>query len=337
MSEQNPWSSWLDGVPKSALPQLAEALHSRGLFDGKLAANGHSKPVEEEKNIPIICTPASELMNHPQLNYVDVFNLIPEYLRFAFTDHGNLLLKGPKGNGKSLSVRSFAAHYKLPLVVVECSENTKDLQLIGRYVMVGRETCFVLTGLPKAIKTANETGHCIVLFEEFNALTPQSQKLLNGVLQERAIEVDALGKTYRLQPGAKIWFTGTMNPSVYGGTYDLNEDLKSRMGEIEIDYPPNQLEKQIVKANIPGVDAAFEEIIDHVLRFSKESRQNAMGYSMSTRDVVRTLLTVRSNGLKTALQMIICKYEGEDKKTAIARLNSIFKGSTVESTWTGKP
>ena len=191
--------------------------------------------------------------------------------------------------------------------------------------------------MPKAIKTANKVGRCILLLEEFNALTPQSQKLLNGVLQERAIEVDALGHTYRLKDGCAVWFTGTMNPSVYGGTYDLNEDLKSRMGEIEIDYPPNELEKQIVRANLGQLDAANEAIVDLVLRFAKESRQQAMGYALSTRDVVRTLHTVRTNGLKTALQMIICKYEGEDRKTTLARLNSVFKGATVTSTWEGKP
>lgn len=328
----NPWSGWLDSIPAEQQGLLSQALLERGPSrPPELPHNG------DRKEIPIICTPASELLvAAPSTPFVDVFNLFPQYLQFAFKDHGNLLLKGPKGNGKSLSIRAFASTYQTPLVVVECSENTKDLQLIGRYVMVGRETNFILTGLPKAIKTANEIGRCILLLEEFNALTPQSQKLLNGVLQERAIEVDALGRTYRLNPNCFVWFTGTMNPSVYGGTYDLNEDLKSRMGEIEIDYPPTELEKQIVRANLGQSDTAFNELIDLVLRFAKESRQQAMGYALSTRDVVRTLHTIRTNGLKTALQMIVCKYEGEDRKTAMARINSIFKGATISSTWDGK-
>lgn len=327
----NHWSTWLDGVPQEQQAVLAEELFNRGVL-----ATVKTAPPPQHK-IPIICTPPEELYVQGTVPFVDVFRLFPEYEKFAFKDHGNLLLKGPKGNGKSMSIRAFAAHFKVPLVVVECSENTKDLQLLGRYVMVGRETNFVLTGLPKAIKTANEVGYCILLLEEFNALTPQSQKLLNGVLQERAVEVDALGHTYRLNPGCAVWFTGTMNPSVYGGTYDINEDLKSRMGEIEIDYPPNELEKQVVRANLGPGDEAFETVVDLVLRFAKESRQNAMGYALSTRDVVRTLHTVKTNGLKTALQMVICKYEGEDRKTALARLNSIFKGATVSSTWDGKP
>lgn len=333
----NQWSDWLGGIPVEQQEALADALRMR-------LSNGHRgsdhQPLQTEKTIPVICTPTEELYVPHSSIFVDVFNLFPEYEKFAFQDHGNLLLKGPKGNGKSLSIRSYAAEKHIPLVVVECSENTKDLQLIGRYVMIGRETNFILTGLPKAIKVANEVGRCILLLEEFNALTPQSQKLLNGVLQERAIEVDALGKTYRLDQG-QVWFTGTMNPSIYGGTYELNEDLKSRVCEIEIDYPPNEFEKQIIKANLKtnpvSADPMFQEIIDLTLRFAKESRQNAMGYSLSTRDVVRTLRMVLSNGLKTALQMVICKYEGEDRKTAIARLNSIFKGVTLASTWDGKP
>jgi nitric oxide reductase NorQ protein len=328
----NPWSDWLDSIPVDQQKVLGEELWRRNATP----RNGHNKQ-EESKHIPIICTPAEELLVESKTPFVDVFQLFPEYIKFAFQDHGNLLLKGPKGNGKSLSIRAFAAHHHIPLVVIECSENTKDLQLIGRYVMVGRETHFVLTGLPKAIKTANEVGRCILLLEEFNALTPQSQKLLNGVLQERAIEVDALGRTYRLNEGCAVWFTGTMNPSVYGGTYDLNEDLKSRMSEIETDYPPTELEKQIVRANLGPIDQLIESQVDLVLRFAKESRQNAMGYSLSTRDVVNTLKMIRTNGLKAALQMVICKYEGEDRKTALARLNSVFKSTTVTSTWDGKP
>lgn len=323
----NPWSDWLNNLSPEQMRLLVEEVSHRGLAP--------AVSTNQETHIPVICTPPNQLLVTKEPVYVDTFNLFPEYTKFAFQDHGNLLLKGPKGNGKSLSIRAFAHHYQMPLVVVECSENTKDLQLLGRFVLIGQETHFVLSGIPKAIKTANEVGYCILLFEEFNALTPQSQKLLNGALQERAVEVDALGHTYSLNPGAKIWFTGTMNPSVYGGTYDLNEDLKSRMGEIEIDYAPFELEKQIVKANLGPVDATVETIIDLVLRFAKESRQGTMGYALSTRDVVRTLFTVRSNGLQTALQMIICKYEGEDRKTALARLNSIFKGATVKSTWGG--
>lgn len=327
----NPWNDWLKSIPLDAQLQLVEAL---GTTSGW---NLRKTPAQQEqKHVPIICTPAEELYAQQTATYVDVFNLFPEYEKFAFHEHGNLLLKGPKGNGKSLSIRAYAARVGAPLVVVECSENTKDLQLIGRYVMVGRETNFVLTGLPKAIKIANDVGRCVLLLEEFNALTPQSQKLLNGVLQERAIEVDSLGHTYRLNQGCSVWFTGTMNPSVYGGTYDINEDLKSRMGEIETDYPPFELEKHIIKANIDVIDANVEAVIDLILRFAQESRQHAMGYSMSTRDVVRTMHTFRTNGLKTALQMVICKYEGEDRKTALARMNSIFKGITLSRHWDGK-
>jgi MoxR-like ATPase len=327
----NSWSDWLNSLSPEHQRLLVEEVTRRGMVPMPPPAVA----VNQETRIPVICTPPDQLLLTKEPVYVDTFRLFPEYSKFAFQDHGNLLLKGPKGNGKSLSIRSYAYHCKVPLVVVECSENTKDLQLLGRFVLIGKETHFVLAGIPKAIKTANEVGYCILLFEEFNALTPQSQKLLNGALQERAVEVDALGHTYRLAPGAQVWFTGTMNPSVYGGTYDINEDLKSRMGEIEIDYPLFEPEKQIVKANLGPVDATLETIIDLVLRFAKESRQNTMGYALSTRDVVRTIMTVRTNGLQTALQMMICKYEGEDRKTALARLNSLFKNATIKNTWGG--
>src|SRR6266704_5769214 len=115
----NPWTDWLSSIPVDQQQVLAEALHQRGISH----LNGHNKT--EHKEIPIICTPASELYATTRAPFVDVFHLYPEYEKFAFHEHGNLLLKGPKGNGKSLSIRAFASHFHIPLVVVECSENTK--------------------------------------------------------------------------------------------------------------------------------------------------------------------------------------------------------------------
>ena len=334
---ENGLASWLGGEATKSEEHKRAIVNVVGhMFDlHPKITNGHSKEKEETvSSLPVFCTPLEDLYIKSVGVFVDVFHLIPIFEKLAFKPHGNLILKGPKGDGKSLSVRTHTFTQRVPLVVVECSENTKDSTLLGSFVLVGKQTVFNLGPIPKAIKTANEVGRCTLLFEEFNALTPQSQKMLNGVAQERKIEVPAIGKTFELKDGCEIWIVGTMNPSIYGGTYDVNEDLKSRFGEIDISYAAHAHEKAILKAVCPGL--VDDATLDNLLKFAKESRAAVTGYAISTRDLVRTVHTINELGLQPALQMLACKFEGEDRNVAIARM-APYWNVKITKTWGESP
>jgi len=155
-----------------------------------------------------------------------------------------------------------------------------------------------------------------------------------------------LGKTYKFRDGAFLWVVGMMNPSVYGGTYDLNEDLKSRFEELEVTYPEAGQEKQVIKlacksvlgqflpaayehralgGAVQTIDTINDTILDLVIKLAGETRQQATGYALSTRDVVRLVETIALLGVIPALQLTLCKFEGdEDKKTMLKRIGSIF-------------
>ena len=123
-----------------------------------------------------------------------------------------------------------------------------------------------------------------------------------------------------------------MNPSVYGGTYDLNEDLKSRFEEIDVTYPSFGQEKRIVTHICPGL--VQDGVLDQLIKLANETRQNSTGYALSTRDLVRLVQTVADVGLNTALQMVICKFEGvDDRNTIIRRIGSIFGQQNLRTHW----
>jgi hypothetical protein len=334
------WHKWLASVPPDQKIALAEALGA--------GRNGESKHTPENKEVSIVRTNTSDLLIADHPTYVDVFGLHKVYESLAFET--NIILKGPKGDGKTLSVFSYASKHTIPLVIQECSEETKKHELIGSQMLLGDETVYVLGSIPTAIEVANEAGSCILLFEEFNALTPQVQKQLNAIADFRKmVSLPHIGKTYRLRPGAKIWLVATMNPSVYGGTYDLNEDLKSRFEEIEVTYPEHAQEKQIVKvacADLVGckfqtpmhsgsvlVDQIGDALFDLVIRLAKETRQNSTGYSLSTRDVVRLIRTMSRVGVDAALQMVIGKFEDGDKDTVMKRITSVFGPRSMKKFW----
>jgi len=255
------------------------------------------------------------------LVYEDVFALHPLFDKVAFK--ANLILVGPKGVAKTLSIASWAAKNEHPIVTFDCSEDIRRAHLLGMFTLRGDDSPFVLGPIPTAIEVANETGHCILCLEEINALVPSVQKMLNAVGDyRRRIEVPECQRVFELKPGAELWLCGTMNTSVYGGVYELNEDLKSRFRMLPVSYPPKGDETRILKACVGnGVKA---ETIKDVLTLAHETRQKSLAYSLSPRDTVQILEDVGHCGLEDALRLASGKFEGQDRDYFLTRVSSVF-------------
>ena len=258
------------------------------------------------------------------LTYVDTHGLHELYEKLAF--RSNLVLVGPKGIGKSLSVASYATKTDTKILTFDCSEDVRRSHLLGMFVLRGTETPFVLGPLSTAFEVANECGSAILVLEEINALSPQMQKVLNSSLDfRRRIEVPESGQVFKLDKGAKLWITGTMNTAVYGGVYELNEDLKSRIRLVPMDYPQVAQEQQILAEVLKSQNITVPpNVVNHVLTLAHETRQKSMDYALSTRDVVQVLEDSSYVGLKKALWLVTGKFEGEDRATISERIESIF-------------
>jgi MoxR-like ATPase len=194
------------------------------------------------------------------------------------------------------------------------------------FVLRGDQTPFVLGPLTTAFEVANETGACILLLEEINALTPQMQKILNSTTDfRRRVEVPECQKVFQLQPGKKLWVVGTMNTAVYGGVYAMNEDLKSRLRLLVVDYPAPAEEKSIVQEALNGGSKKVDQkMMDQVILLAHETRQKALDYALSTRDVVQMVEDIGLVGLESAMRLVLGKFEGDDRTTVKERITSIF-------------
>jgi uncharacterized tellurite resistance protein B-like protein len=256
------------------------------------------------------------------LVYVDTRELHPLYDKLGF--HANMILVGPKGIGKSLSVAAYCAKKNLPVITFDCSEDVRRSHLLGMFVPRGNEAPFVLGPLTTAFEVANEVGECVLIFEEINALTPQMQKVLNGTTDfRRSIDVPECKRVFRLDPKAKLWVVGTMNNTVYGGVYALNEDLKSRVRMLPLDYPKKDEERKIVSEVLHNSGIPSEKgVLDKLLTLAQESRQGAIEYALSTRDLVQVMEDIHRVGLTKALWIMSGKFEGPDRTTMLARIES---------------
>lgn len=259
------------------------------------------------------------------LTYVDVHGLHGLF-DALFPTMANVALVGPKGEGKTLAVQAWAAKNGYPLVTVDCSEDIRRGNMVGMYTMRGDQTPFVLGPLATAISVANEVGKCVLVMEEMNSLTPQMQKVLNPLLDfRRKVEIPEAGLTFKLKPNAQLAIAATMNSSVYGGVFAMNEDLKSRFRIIQVSYPPPAKEKELIRTVLMAEGIRVEEkILDAALTLAQETRQKALDFSLSTRDLVQLLTDVQSLGLPRALWLVAGKFEDNDRATVKARIQSTF-------------
>jgi len=280
-------------------------------------------PVKAEDYLP------KNVPNYVQRDYED-------QLFMAHMESGiPLLLVGPKGVGKTLSIAAFAAKNSIPIIQFDCSENTKRQDLIGRFLLIGDEVVYELGVMPTAITVANVYGKAILVFEEINALTPQMQKVLNQLLDwRRHVYIPELGKIYKLENGTKLLIVGTMNPSYYGGVHELNEDLRSRFAEVYIDYPNDKQESEILEKTT-NIDPDLRKLL---ITLAIETRNGfaigELSYALSTRDLAMFARVYESyksimnekEALKLALRNVVLnRYEDTNEKSAVKqRIFSIF-------------
>ena len=259
-------------------------------------------------------------------DYSDVNGLHDLYDRMAFGPNQNLVLVGPKGVGKSLSIAAWAAKHGHPIVTLSCSEDNRKSDLYGHFVLRDGHTPFILGPVTAAFEIANLYGSCVLCLEEINALKPGAQKLLNPVCDfHRRVEVPTAHKVFELEPGKKLWVTGTMNTAVYGGVYSLNEDLTSRLNLLPLDYPTLEREKQLLNATLAKlVNSIPKKTFNAVLRLANETRQGEFDYALSTRDIVQIISNINAVGIESAMWIASGKFEDRDRATFKERAKSAF-------------
>jgi len=243
-----------------------------------------------------------------------------------FSELSPVLLIGPKGTGKTLQVFCYAKSHNYKLLILEASEDTKYGQLVGQFGLKGKEAYFALGLIPTAIHYANQGERFILLIEELNALTPAAQKILNSLLDiKQGITVKEIGRRFQIENHCSDFLiVATMNPTFHGGVYELNEDLKSRFAIINIGYPDEETERQILLRYTDNFDFATK-----LVNLAVQTRTSAFIYQLSTRDLVQAVRIEKKLGPGWALKTLEGKFEDQDLKTFKERLKGVFRSEAV--------
>ena len=291
------------------------------------------------KTPSVICRKAKDYLDIPNSPFVDVHgHLVNALLLTAcgnklYETLPNILLNSPHGLGKSLLAVTFRTRLSeqvgadIPMITVDCSQDTREQHLKGNLVGMGDETPFVLGPATDAINLANDMGCCILNLEEISALTPGSQKMLNSILDwRRSLEIPQLAKKFSLTEGARVLVWASMNPSAYGGVYTLNDDLRSRFREFRIPFPNQEQELEILKAVCSYAD---EALLENLTTLASQTRGDSLEYHFGTRDLVKFLEDAqRTQIIDLAAEInLLNKFDGSERDTMADRIDASLSTS----------
>lgn len=214
--------------------------------------------------------------------YIDWNNSF-EILERAYSSNLFVLVIGPKGTGKTTLVREFAARKGIKLESINFSLRTRESHLVGSKTLDSGEVGFEQGILVRSMKEG-----CMLYLDEINAAEADVLLRLDEALDDRRQLVlkEASGQ---LVEAAKGWFViATINPLSHVGTKELPPQLLSRFPvRIRLDYPPEEIELQIVKKYVSN---SHEKEIQQAVKLANILRQAAaveeLYYSPSLRETI---------------------------------------------------
>ncbi len=229
-------------------------------------------------------------MSSQEISYLD-WNDSLEILEKAYQKKLFVLIIGPKGTGKTSLVREFARRKSAQLESINFSLRTRESHLIGTKTLK-EGTIGFREGI--MIKSMKEGG--VLYLDEINAAEADVLIRLDEALDDRR-QITLKESGGDIIQAAKDWFViATINPLTHIGTKELPPQLVSRLPiRIHLDYPPEDLELEIVKKHVTGVDDKF--IIEGI-KLANTLRQAAaveeLYYSPSLRETIAFTKVIES-------------------------------------------
>jgi len=212
--------------------------------------------------------------------------------RSAWENKVPVLLKGPTGCGKTRFVEYMAYHlnrpqrdpvtgvvtqeFNLPLVTVACHEDLTASDLVGRYLLEGQETVWIDGPLTRAVKAG-----AICYLDEVVEARKDTTVLIHPLTDHRRI-LPVEKKSQLLQARDGFLLVISFNPGYQSALKDLKQSTRQRFVAIEFDYPPRDLEADIV-AHESGVDHDVAVNLAKMGEKVRNLREHGLSEGASTR------------------------------------------------------
>ena len=224
--------------------------------------------------------------------YVPVADEI-ELFEAAYKQRLPLIFKGPTGCGKTRFVEYMSYRLGLdltrvsqdegsedsgngvnmPLVTIACHEDLTASDLVGRYLLEGDQTVWIDGPLTRAVKVG---GICYL--DEIVEARKDTTVLIHPLTDHRRIlPVEKRGELLEAAEGFLLVLS--YNPGYQSALKDLKHSTRQRFVSIEFDYPPRDIEAEIVQHEA-GVD---KDTADQLAKLGEKIRNlKAVSYTHLT-------------------------------------------------------
>ncbi len=182
-----------------------------------------------------------------------------ELFEAAYRQQLPILLKGPTGCGKTRFIEYMAWRLsrpvtvikkrskaeqngnRIPLVTIACHEDLTASDLVGRYLLEADGTKWMDGPLTKAVKAG---GICYL--DEIVEARKDTTVLIHPLTDHRRIlPIDKKGQI--VEANEQFLLVISYNPGYQSALKDLKHSTRQRFIALEFDYPPKELEADIVQ------------------------------------------------------------------------------------------
>lgn len=238
-------------------------------------------------------TVSEEPFYAPLSDEIDIFTA-------AYQQRLPILLKGPTGVGKTRFVEYMAwklsqplsvvqdgtkapasnnGESAIPLVTVACHEDMTASDLIGRYLLDADGTRWVDGPLTRAVKVG---GICYL--DEIVEARKDTTVIIHPLTDHRRmLTIDKLGQVVEAADG--FLMVVSYNPGYQNALKDLKHSTRQRFVALEFDFPPPEVEMEIIKHEA-DVDSEIAEQLAKLGDKIRNLRDHGLAEGSSTRVLI---------------------------------------------------
>ncbi|HEY0837363.1 MAG TPA: CbbQ/NirQ/NorQ/GpvN family protein [Azospirillum sp.] len=245
-----------------------------------------------------------------------------ELFEHAYRHQLPMLLKGPTGCGKTRFVAHMAAKLGRPLYTVSCHDDLTAADLTGRYLIKGGDTVWVDGPLTRAVRE----GAICYLDEVIEARKDVTVVLHPLTDDRRMLPIDRTGELLEAPPSFML--VVSYNPGYQNVLKALKPSTRQRFMAMEFDFPPAELEIQVV-ARESGLPEARVVPLVRLAGALRDLKGQDLEEGVSTRLLVYCATLIRSGikpdrAIRTA--MIEPLTDDADVRQALLRVAQITLG-----------
>jgi nitric oxide reductase NorQ protein len=207
--------------------------------------------------------------------YLEVASEV-ELFEAAYTARLPVMLKGPTGSGKTRFVEHMAWRLRRPLITVACHEDLSATDLVGRFLLENEETVWHDGPLTSAVRHG---GICYL--DEVVEARKDTVVIIHPLTDDRRrLPIEKRGTVLDAPP--EFMLVVSYNPGYQSILKDLKQSTRQRFIAIEFDYPPPEMEVEIV-AREGGVDEGTARDLVRIGQKVRNLRGHGLEEGVSTR------------------------------------------------------